>query len=274
MAYSAADVRAREKIIGALLLAPAKSGKTVAAVCSLPQPVFVFNTDGPGALDYCAREGAEFEAEDVTGMASYLRARAYYQAHKAKFKSVVFDNVTFYVEALYKEVRAAVGRDDPRAIYPEITRQVVDTIREVRDFKKHYVIIGQADPGDTSIAAAFGHILAVSGKAKILLPALVQDLLWLEVTVDAAGVAKREFLLAPAGNWTKGSRSVQGIPRMTADFTEFLRLATTGALPKKIAKTPLTKIVQHPGVPAKPTNGASVKTAWKPGTVPQARARQ
>lgn len=274
MAYSAKDVLAREKILQVLLVAPPKSGKTGVSVLSLPGPVFIFNTDGPGALDFCAQEGADFEAEDISGHPSYARGAAYLRANKAKFRSIVFDNVTFFVESLYKEVRAAVGRDDPRAIYPEITRQVVETVREILAFKKHTVIIGQTDPGDTNVAAAFGHLVAVSGKAKILLPAMMQDLLWLETSVNDAGIAKREFLLAPAGNWTKGARSVQGIPRMKADFTEFLRLANSNSLPKKVPVAAKTATVAKPAATVmKPMNGVAKPGTWKPNPAQPRAAR-
>lgn len=278
MPYSAKDIRARERILQVLLLAPPKSGKTVCSVLTLPPPVFVLNTDGPGALDYCAAECADdderFAAEDVSGTPGYERGLAYLKANKSKFNSVVVDNVTFLVESLYKEVRAEVGRDDPRAIYPEITRKLLGMIRELRDLKKHFVCISQSDPGDTNIAGSFGHLVAVSGKAKILLPAMFQDLLWLETTVNDAGVAKREFLLAPAGNWTKGARSVQGLPRMEADFTEFLRLANEGKLPKKkIIAKPIAKPAPTPVRPA--VNGTA-KPNWKPNAnvAAQARPRQ
>jgi len=282
--YSAKDVRARERILNALLLGPPKSGKTVCTVLTLPSPVFVLNTDGPGALDYvaseCADDDERFAAEDVSSTAGYERGMAYLRANKAKFKSVVVDNVTFLVESLFKEVRAEVGRDDPRAIYPEITRKLLGMVRELRDLKKHFVCISQSDPGDTNIAGSFGHLVAVSGKAKILLPAMFQDLLWLETTVNDAGIAKREFLLAPAGNWTKGARSVQGLPRMEADFTEFLRLANEGALPKpkkKVATVPAAKPAPTPTRPAAAaTSNGTAKPNWKPNAnvAAQARPRQ
>ncbi len=91
------------------------------------------------------------------------------------------------------------------------------------------ILIGQIDPNESATAASFGHVLAVSGKSKTLIPALVQDWLWLDTQVSESGKVTRDFLLAPQGSWTKGARSVQGMTKMPADFTEFLRLAEGGA---------------------------------------------
>lgn len=253
MPYAAADVLRREKILQVLLVAPPKAGKTSVAVLTAPKPVFVFNTDGPGALDYVATSPkADFEAEDVHSRADFDRGWTYLKANHDKFQTVVFDNITFFNEMLIREVTKEVGRDDPRVIYPKVTSYCVEMVRSLLRTKLHTIIVGQTDPGDSNIAGAFGHMVSVSGKSKILLPALMQDLLWLETSIKDEHV-RREFLLAPSGNWTKGSRSVSGIPRVKADFTEFLRLAREGVEAKEEKPTAKTKTK---------TNG------WKPsGTV-------
>ncbi len=118
MPYTARDVRGRTRIMRVLLCAPPKAGKTTVSVLSAPGPVFVFNTDGKGALDACAYldPNTDFEAEDIAVPTDVEKGFLYLKADKSKFKTVVFDNLTFYVGQLMDEVRKEVGRDDPRAI--------------------------------------------------------------------------------------------------------------------------------------------------------------
>jgi hypothetical protein len=135
---------------------------------------------------------------------------------------------------VFAAVRKEVGRDDPRAIYPKVTDRIIDVIRGLIALPHHVILIGQIDPGDTSDAGSFGHILAVSGKAKTLIPAMIQDWLWLDTRISKKTLLPRSrLLLAPQGAWTKGSRSIQGIKSMPADFTEFLRLSKKGKVTKE-----------------------------------------
>src|ERR1700691_532053 len=106
MPYNAADVRARPRILRMLLGGPPKSGKTVAAVKTAPGPVFVFNTDGKGALDPVVALGGEFTAADITDIDSYRREMSWFKIHSKEFATVVFDNITMFsgfVEAKYRK---------------------------------------------------------------------------------------------------------------------------------------------------------------------------
>jgi len=219
-----------------LLGGPAKAGKTTNAVMTSPKPVFVFNTDGRGALDPVVALGGEFEAEDITSEATFDRALTYVKAHK-KIRTVVFDNLTIYASIVEKEVRKET-RDDPRVIYPEFGRRFMRAFHELLNLPCHLILIGHLEPGENNTPGGFGHGLSIPGKAKTQISALIQDWVWIEPTADPGGNMRWEFLLAPQGNWNKGVRSIQGAKRMPADVAQFIRLMEAGGpqKPKAITK--------------------------------------
>lgn len=229
MPYSAADVRARPRILRMLLGAPSKAGKTTTAVLSSPQPVFVFNTDGKGALDPVVALGGDFTAEDVTSRASFQQALLYVKNHINDFETIIFDNITGYASIVEAEVRVDVGRDDPRVIYPEYTRRLMKDVSELLNLPRHVILIAHLEPGDNETPGGFGHILGVSGSAKTKIPMVIQDWVWLHVEVSGEKV-ERQFLLAPSGNWTKGVRSIQGATRMVANVQEFIDIMEAGGV--------------------------------------------
>lgn len=229
MPYTGADVRARDMIGRILLCAPPKAGKTMCAVGTSPGPVFVFNSDGKGGLDPVALRGIDFEAEDVISMATFERAYNYVRANSSRISTVVFDNLTTFVAMLEAETKKELKPDgsepDGRQYYPLVKSRIMTSIRTLFSLPQHVVVCAHTDIM-TASSGAFGHILAISGGAKQLIPVVVQDWVWLELTVNPdTGATKREFLLAPQGNWTKGVRSVKDVSRCDANISTFLELA-------------------------------------------------
>ena len=190
-----------------LLGGASKAGKTSAAVMTSPQPVFVFNTDGKGALDpiVALDPDNQFVAEDITSAASFHTAMGWVKAHLNGFETVILDNITGLAGYVELEVRKEIGRDDPRVIYPEYTRRLMSCVNELLNLPRHVIIIGHLEPGENDTPGSFGHMLGVAGKAKTQVSMIVQDWVWLHVDMQQ-GVAKRQFLLAPQGNWNKGAR--------------------------------------------------------------------
>ena len=257
MPYSAADVRARPRILRMLLIGPAKAGKTTAAVRTAPGPVYVFNSDGKGALDPVVALGGDFVADDVTSVGSFITALGYLRSHLNDFETVVFDNITGFSDMVLGEVRAEVGRDDPRVIYPEYSRRLMACINSLLTLPRHLIIIGHAEPGEKDTPGGFGHILALAGSAKTKISMIMQDWVWMHVEMGPPGEdgrpkVLRKFLLAPEGNWTKAVRSIQGTTRMDADVTKFIDLMEQGGpkvtAPKKAvpATSPARPPVQRP----------------------------
>ena len=267
MPYSAADVRARPRILRMLLVGAAKSGKTTSAVKTCPGPVYVMNTDGKGALDPVVALGGEFTADDVTSVGSFMTALSYLRRDLKFFETVVFDNITGFSDMVLTEVRNEVGRDDPRVIYPEYSRRLMGCINALLTLPRHLVIIGHAEPGEKDTPGGFGHILALAGSAKTKISMIMQDWVWMHVEMGPVGEngrpkVLRQFLLAPEGNWTKGVRSIQGVARMEANVTKFIDLMEAGG-PKLAAPKPKALAVPAPAAKttapaARPVNGQKV----------------
>jgi len=225
MPYGASDVRARDILARILLVSWPKSGKTVCAVTTSPGPRYVINTDGEGGLDPVMLFGCEdWEAEDIKSSADFPRALLYLKQNITKFKTVVFDNLSTYALIVEDEVRKEL-RDDPRVIYPEITRRVLRVVRELIALPLHVVITSQTKPDQQANSGAFDHLLSLSGNATISIPMLMQDWIWLEVHIDeATGRVDRRFFLSPQGTWKKAVRSLKDVAYMEANISEFLNM--------------------------------------------------
>lgn len=238
MPYSASDVRERDFLLRMLLCAPPKAGKTTTAVLTSPGPVYIFNADGKGALDPVALLGGEFLADDITSMKSYDKALAWLKANlvEKEIKTVVFDNITTFGDILEQELKKE-GIVDGRQLYPELKNRFMYVIRTLLALPINLVVIGQVE-NDGNVKGGFGHILSLSGKAKIAIPAMLQDWVWLNVSIDPnTQQILREFLLAPQGNWTKGVRSIRDVSAMDANVAEFIKLAERrGVEPKEELK--------------------------------------
>jgi hypothetical protein len=239
MPYSVADIRARQFLLRMLLVAPPKQGKSTCAISTCPKPCFVLNTDGKGAFDYAVLAGkvqeGEMDVEDLTSVKGFKRGLAHVRANPDKYKTVVLDNLTFFAGIVEEEVRRETKGEDGRQVYPKIERILLTCLNDLISLPHHVIVIGHVDPSEEKKAAgSFGHILSISGKAKIKVPSLMQDWVWLEVSIDEdTGLAKYEFLLAPEGHWKQAVRSIKtDTKRMAADVSKFIRLASKRAAPK------------------------------------------
>lgn len=197
---------------------------TCAAVLTSPGPVYVINSDGQGALDPVALLGGEFEAEDVNSMRQFDKCLSHLKVNKDKYKTIVLDNISSFGDFLEEELTSE-GIKDGRQFYPELKKRLMYVIRSLLALPQNVIVIGQCE-SDGSAKGGFGHILNISGKAKISIPSMFQDWVWLDVQIDpATKEVKREFLLAPQGNWTKGVRSIKDTSSMEANISKFIRLA-------------------------------------------------
>jgi len=230
MPYSAADVRARETIARVLICGLPKAGKTVAAVLTSPKPVFVFNTDGRGALDPVMLLGGEFSAEDIIDFGSYKRAFLWLKTNLSKFYdpakgirgTVVFDNISTFSGQVHEELKKDFK--DGRQLFPELAQRLTSAMRDLLALPLHVVVLGHLKQGE-KLSGESTKFLSVPGSGGVAISALMQDWIGLEVSFDAnTNEVKREFLLAPEGSWTAGVRSIRNIKRMPADIGQFLDL--------------------------------------------------
>ncbi len=236
MPYNAADVRARETLARILICGLPKAGKTTCAVLTAPQPVFVFNSDGKGALDPVMLLGGDFSAEDITDYGSYTRAHMWLKTNMSKFfdpakgirGTVVFDNISTFSGQVQEELKK--DYKDGRQLFPELGARMTRVIRDLIALPLHLVVLGHLKNGE-KLTGESTKFLSVPGSGGIAISALVQDFIGLEVSLDPnTNEVKREFLLAPDGAWQAAAiRSVKTkIKRMPADVSLFLELVRAG----------------------------------------------
>lgn len=234
MPYTAADIRARQFVLRMLLVAPPKAGKSTCAVGTCPKPCFVLNTDGIGSLDYAVLAGlvkdSEMDVEDISSTRRFEKAIAYLKTNRSKYKTIILDNLTFLADMITREVLAEMK--DGRQAYPEIERRLIGILQDLMSLPPHLIVIGHVDPSDENkVPGSFGHILSIAGKAKTKIPSMMQDWVWLQVSVgEETKQAKYEFLLAPEGHWKQAVRSIKtDAKRMEANITKFIELASKRA---------------------------------------------
>lgn len=211
-----------------LLMAPPKSGKTCTALLTSPKPVYVMNCDSDGALLPAANLGADFDYDDVFDFATLKEVVASFRSdrkrakHTFPYKTMVIDTVSLLSQHLEAELKfkGAAGWD----LYRDLKDRLLGYLAPIFDLPCNIVMTAHAVEG-TNEAGEMGYVPLISGQSKVLLPALCQDWLWLEVTPDKEGKedAKREFLLGAQGKWKHGCRSLRTTGRMKADFTAFAK---------------------------------------------------
>lgn len=200
-----------------LFMAPAKSGKTCTAVLTAPRPIFILNSD-PDGLVGPRKLGAKFEYEDCY---DYASLKKHWESLKKEtggkngIRTVIIDSFTFLARALLAELEnnGAKGFE----LYNELERRVVGSLTNYMRLPAHKIIIAHAINGSNN-AGDLGIMPAVKGVAKTIVPAMCQDMLWMEVVAEKGKEPRREFLLGPEGDWTHGMRSLHGGGRMEADF--------------------------------------------------------
>lgn len=225
MPYTQTDIIAGSKSghVKVMLGGPPKGGKTTTVLKTSPTPIYVVNAD-PGGLTGAAREGAVFDFDDVFTFNALKSSLAYLRKEHAKYKTVVIDSFTWLAKNLENEAKS-YGRSGYELWGPHGDTLLAMALTIV-ELPVHAVIIAHLlDSGND--AGSFGVLPAVGGQSKVLVPALAQDWLWLEVTPGktAEEEPKREFLLGPQGNWKHGCRSIKSVGRMEANITEFIKRA-------------------------------------------------
>ncbi len=250
MSYTAADLRQQEFRLFMLLCGPGKCGKSTVCAETSPGPIYIINTDGKSGLQPAMLLGAEFTADDVSTQDGFERCVAFAKAHK-EFKTVIFDNLTTYAEAIDREIRLEMkpdgGEPDGRQFYPRLERALLRTVHLLKTLPQHVIICAHTDRVEKDEkGSAFEHMLSIAGGAKKKVPILVHDWVKLVVNVSPSGKVMREFLLAPEGDWMHAVRSIQNIQRIPADVSKFIELASS----KKVVQTP-----KPSGIRIQPSNG-------------------
>lgn len=195
---------------------------THCSVLTSPGPVGVLNTDGPSGLDPVVNWGGDFICEDVRSYASFKSACMWFKAHIDEINTLVFDNISNFARLLEKEARLTVDNKDGRAIYGEYGRRILDCFDMLLALPVNLVIIGHATEAEPTVGG-FGHMLTVPGQPKVIIPAQINDWVWLDTRAEGDKLQSR-LLLAPHGGWTSAARSIRGVPFIDANITTFIEM--------------------------------------------------
>jgi hypothetical protein len=233
MPQSEKDLQAGNEFFGLLQMGPPKAGKTVASVKDSPGPVYVLNAD-PKGLTSMRGFNTKFTFDDVFSTAAFDKALAYLKTELSrptnpklpKPKTIVLDTVSLYAQTVVTELRrrGLESWDLYRELKDVLLRQLTTLIQ----FPAHLIINSHAVLDFKGEGGSMGTEPMIEGKVKTLLPALLNDWVWLELTPGdpTKGIAaKREWLVGPQGNWKHGCRSLKMEGRITAGLNEFIKHA-------------------------------------------------
>src|SRR6202041_512670 len=115
---SSETISARGRRACLLITAPAKAGKTCAAVATSPATVFVLGFEGEGSLD-----GAQelspyvFDYELVSTIRETEAAISYIERSTSKYQTCVVDGITTMCEKAFAEISKTSKNPDPRSHY-------------------------------------------------------------------------------------------------------------------------------------------------------------
>ena len=225
MPYSSKDIKDIGKA-RILFMGPSKSGKTVAIALTAPQPIFFLNFD-KGGLIGPSRLKATFEAEDIFDIKTLDTTLTYVEKEmkgKEPFRTVVFDPLSTFGRMVEAELRRR-GLDG-WDLWREFDHVVNGMFTRVMGLNAHVIFTCHADQAADDGGGETGHLPVFPGKNKHLIPAQLNDILWLEVTPGKdKEPTKREFLINAQGRWKHGCRSLSFVGRIPADFTAFLKRA-------------------------------------------------
>lgn len=225
MPYSSKDVKDKGKA-RILFMGPAKSGKSTSIALTAPQPIFFLNFDKGGLIGPAGLK-AQFEAEDIFDISTLGTALNYVEKEmkgKEPFRTVVVDPLS----TLGRMVEAELRRRglDGWDIWREFDNVINGMFTRVMSLDAHVIFTCHADAAADDGGGDTGHLPVFPGKNKHLIPAQLNDILWLEVTPGRdKEPTKREFLVGAQGKWKHGCRSLSFVGRMPADFTAFMKRA-------------------------------------------------
>jgi hypothetical protein len=228
-----------DPILRVLLMGAAKVGKTVATIPSLVKAVgtgYVIACSGDkGSVAPAARRTSKFTYDlvhDETEMEAAIK-EARRGVKEGRYKWIFVDDFSLYASVLegllrdWSSKRSKSGEANGREVYPELKTRIMNVPRRLFDldvhivFATHYIEQNREMDGQRAKSGT-GIVPMIPGSAREELPALFQDVVFMEKDKD-----KRVFRVNVNGEgvWGPGSRSLDGVETIDADFGEFLKKA-------------------------------------------------
>lgn len=193
-----------------LLIGPAKAGKTTCVAKTAPKPLII-NCDGDTATTGASNQGAQFQAIDVDGVASWRRAiqTAGKMVEAEVTRTIMVDTVSLLAKALE---RALKQRYEGWDVWRHLENELVTGFLALRELNAHLFMIAHMDPREDTAA---GILPFIGGQSKVWLPGVIDD--WIMLEVDPDRNPPRQFLLGPQKKWTHSGRSVRKVTAIDAD---------------------------------------------------------
>jgi AAA domain len=291
MPISAAELFAgrQENYLRLLIMGGPKVGKTVSAVTTSPAPRYVICCD---ARDTCLR-GAfrrtkDFDV-DMVRVASGSGPTANHHAwsdmlialknardgtvKEKKYKTIILDTLSEFAANLEEECAHATmnhkGEPDGRRYWSVYEKRLRHVINNLFSLPAHIIVVthylevgareGIADEktGEKGTPKrGEGIVPLLGGKARGTIPALFDDVVWMDFRRD-----QRVFVTGPQGVWGPGCRSTDETVEIDADIGELIKLFKDGSASLK-----------KPAPPAKPNPPRIISSTVRPLPMkPQAR---
>lgn len=235
MPLSAKDVES-SSYLRLLEMGGPKVGKTRTTIATCHLPAYVINCDDKFALKPATQATTNFEWDLVTGDDASLLSkmeRAIGEARKGvkegRYKTIIWDTMTYYAmrleQVLADATNNAAGEPDGRRYWPRYEKELRGIVDRLFSLDAHVIILAHyLDVKGAPIAdkmsgtqqlekSGDGICPLLGGKARITIPAMCQDVVFMEMRGG-----KRIFTTSSEGVWGPGCRNLDGVSQVDADI--------------------------------------------------------
>lgn len=232
MPLTAADVKS-SSYLRLLIMGDPKVGKTHCTLATCEKPAYVINCDDASALLPATKVTSDFSWDLVASpdMGIFQKMQnALHEAHKGvkegRYKTIIVDTLSSYAQRiepiLADSTNNAQGIPDGRRYWPEYEKRLRNVIDRLFALPAHVIVlthyldVGGA-VGDNQLSKTGpGLVPMFGGKARATIPALFQDVVFLEKRKG-----ERVFVTSIEGVFGPGCRSLPGHSELPADIGEF-----------------------------------------------------
>lgn len=225
----------REPYLRVLLMGAPKVGKTTSTIASLAKAFgsgYVFCCGDKGGMKQASAR-AKFTWDNIRDEHEMEAAikEAKQGVKSGAYKWIVVDDFSLYASWLEGELRLQSaranqkGEPDGRRYWPEYRTRILNIARRLFDAKAHIVFCTHYTEHSPEIDGQLaksgpGVVPMIGGAARVELPAIFQDVLFMEKDKNN----KRIFKVNPEGVWGPGCRSTDQTKEIDADFGVFYKL--------------------------------------------------
>jgi hypothetical protein len=243
MPFSASEVES-SSYLRLLVLGGPKVGKTRTVIQSAPGPSYVINCDDQFSLKPAAVVRSDFVWDLVTGEDATIFQKmenaigeARRGVKEGKYKTVVWDTLTYYAQRIELVLAGATDTGkgpDGRRYWPEYEKRLRNVVDRLFSLKAHiivtahYIDVKGAAIDNQLEKSGEGIVPLLGGKARATLPAMFQDVVFLE---KKGG--RRVFTCSSDGIWGPGCRNLEGVSQVDADIGVLWKAMTQKSETKK-----------------------------------------